>query len=237
AVVKPRLHWQPAMAKAPGWTPAAVIDSPSHLRHAVRRMRACGRDPLIQEPIQGQLMAISAVRGPDGASLALMQQHSVGTWPARAGVSSRAITVPVDPALGRGVTSLLDHLGWVGMAQVQFVRPKHGPPRLIDLNGRPYGSLPLAQSAGLNLVSLWLNSWLQTDPTQGHRPSATLTARPGATYSKGVADLRRAIQQRRGGLVCDLVATTRAWWGASHPVADRNDLRPLARVLRPTLPL
>jgi predicted ATP-grasp superfamily ATP-dependent carboligase len=54
-----------------------------------------------------------------------------------------------------GVARLLADLGWSGVANVQFVRAPGGRPRLIDLNGRLYGSLALAYATGVNVPDLW----------------------------------------------------------------------------------
>lgn len=227
AVVKPRLHFDPA-SPASHWVSARVTRSRAQLVHAVREVTAAGGDPVVQQHVRGDLIALSAVRTEDGRLAALMQQRATHTWPPQAGMSSRAVTVPVEPTLAAGVVDLLDHLGWVGMVQVQLLQPEVGPPMLLDLNGRPYGSLPLARAAGLPLLALWLG------PGGGLPRSAAVQpafAQVGVAYSRGGADLKRAVTERRNGLMQDLSSTCWAWRGAAHPVADRNDARPLLRLV------
>ncbi len=71
------------------------------------------------------------------------------------GASCRAVTVPVDPDLSARAAALFRVLGWFGLAELQFLVPAAGPARLIDLNGRFYGSLALAVRAGANLPASW----------------------------------------------------------------------------------
>lgn len=230
AVVKPRLHFDPAHPGS-GWTSARVTRTRAELRGAADAVRGAGGEPVVQQFVQGDLIALSAVRDARGRLVALMQQRATHTWPPRAGVSARAVTVPVDPRLGSGVADLLDHLGWIGMVQVQLLQPELGPPRVLDLNGRPYGSLPLAHAAGLPLLTSWLGGGADTRAA-GARPAG---AREGVRYSRLGSDLQRAMTERRGGLVRDLSSTGRAWRGAAHPVADRSDVRPLMRLARMTV--
>ncbi len=236
-VVKPRLHWHPGLSGTPSWAGAQLVDDAAGAAGAAGDIRRAGREPVLQELVVGELIAIFAVRARSGAVLALGQQRATRTWPLGAGVSSRAETVPVDADLAAGVLRLLDELGWVGMAQVQLLDAGDGRPRVLDLNGRPYGSLPLAAAAGLSLVSLWLGSESPGPSTASERPAPgadrdrePLFAAVGARYSRTGPDLRRAATERRGGLAADLRESLVAWWGAAHPVADRTDPLPLARL-------
>ena len=225
AIVKPRLHFDPRPSGTRSWTSVRLVHNKEELQQAVVAARNASCELVLQQPIDGGLIAISAVRTAEGDLVALMQQRAIRIWPPRVGTSARAVTVPVDPTLGRQVRDLLNDLGWVGMVQVQFLQPDDGPPQLLDLNGRPYGSLPLAQAAGLPLVSLWLG--LGDDVEHHLLAKRPAVARPGVVFSRGVPDLKRALTERRGGALRDVGSTCRAWWGAAHPVADRRDLRPL----------
>lgn len=229
AIVKPRLHWHPGLKGTSAWASASLATSRTELIRAVQAVQESGREPVLQEPIIGGLIAVSAVRNIDGRLTGLLQQRATRTWPRQTGVSSRAVTTPIDPALADGVRRLLEHLGWVGMVQLQFLQPPSGPPRLLDLNGRPYGSLSLAGAAGLPLLALWLDD--ATPNLTATRPSdQVLVSRSTVTYSHGGKELQRAWAERRGGLRADLVTSAQAWWGAAHPVANRDDVRPLLRM-------
>jgi predicted ATP-grasp superfamily ATP-dependent carboligase len=154
AVVKPRWHWRPDRPGGTGRVEAEVVRTAEELAAAVRRMRAGGAEPLVQERVAGELQAFATVAAADGSLVGRVQQRAVRIWPPDAGVSVRAETVPVDERLAKQVGALLRDLGWRGLAEVQLIVPPGGPPHLIDLNGRLYGSLGLAVAAGVNLPAI-----------------------------------------------------------------------------------
>ncbi|MBD8869504.1 hypothetical protein [Nocardioides donggukensis] len=228
AVVKARLHWEPGLQSASGgWASARHVPADVSPAAAVRAVVDAGRSPVLQRPVDGDLIAVSAVRDSSGDLVALHQQHATHTWPPGAGISTRAFTVRPDPELAEQVRRLLARLGWIGMVQLQFLRPTRGPARLIDLNGRPYGSLALALAAGLPLPALWLDDHADVP---GARPSGVRLGAAGVGYSWLGGDLRRALAERRGGALRDLAGTLRAWPGAAHPVADPADRGPVRRL-------
>ena len=239
AVVKARLHWEPGLQGASGgWASAQKVPEGASLTAAVQVVVDAGRSPVLQRPVDGDLIAVAAVCDASGGLIALQQQRATHTWPPGAGISTRAHTVRPDPELVDGVRRLMRRLGWVGMVQLQFLAPADGPPRLIDLNGRPYGSLSLAIAAGLPLPALWLDAFVvggspaaSPSASQGEgSPDEIRVGGTGVRYSWLGGDLRRALAERRGGLLPDLAATVRAWPGAAHPVADPADRGPGRRL-------
>ena len=141
-------------------------------------------EPVVQEFVDGPLVAMSVVADSTSAVVARVQQRAVAVWPSPAGVSTRAETTAVDPELSAAVDRMVTGLGWVGLAQFQFIVGPDGVARLIDCNGRLYGSLGLALAAGVNLPAIWLG-W---PPMQMPAPEA----RVGARYQWLEGDLRRA---------------------------------------------
>lgn len=178
----------------PGLTdgPPAVVKGRSHVagRHEAVVARTAAEfesavsvldQPIVQEFVDGELIAQSVVADASSRVVARVQQRAVAVWPSPAGVSTRAETVAVDPALSASVDALVEALGWVGLAQFQFIVGRHdGVARLIDCNGRLYGSLSLAVRAGVNLPALWLGA---DGPTE---------AKVGVRYQWLEGDLRRA---------------------------------------------
>lgn len=120
----------------------------------------------------------------DGIGVELIADHGLVRYkfqhrrlhevPLTGGGSSLRISEPVTPALGRAAESLMAALGWHGVAMVEF---KHvaatGEFRLMEINGRFWGSLPLAVAAGADFPAM-LHS-LMTTGTVG----ATGAARSG----------------------------------------------------------
>lgn len=219
-VVKARLHWFPgASAEAPR-LPVRLCHTRAEVAAAVTAITAAGGQPLLQRPVRGRLMALTGVMH-GGRLLAPVQQLALRESP-RWGNSVRAQTVPVDSQLRRQAEELLAGLGWIGLANLQFIRPPGERPHLTDLNGRFYGSMALALAAGVNHPVLWARLALSL-PT-GPLPPARL----GVRYQILEEDLRRAFVERRGGLLRDVAGCLRYAPGAAHATWSLQDPAPAA---------
>lgn len=112
-----------------------------------------------------------------GQPLAAFQHKRLREVPINGGASAFRESVPLDPELYGYSTRLLKALNWTGLAMVEF---KVGPdgPKLMEINGRVWGSLPLAVHSGMDfpsyLVALYLDDSL---PTSGA---------PITTYATGI---------------------------------------------------
>ena len=226
-VVKARMHARPGQAGAPPRIDTNVVVGATATRRRVEQITALGGEAQVQEFLEGHLMAYAAVTTPGGRRVAAQSmQVASRVWPPGAGASCRAVSVPVDPELAGRAAALLAALGWFGLAELQFIVPADGIPRLIDLNGRFYGSLALAVRAGANLPSTW--AALATG-----RDVGPVTAAAGVRYSWWEGDLRRALVERRGGLARDLAGALYAGVGAAHSITRWRDPAPaLAQVRR-----
>lgn len=223
-VVKERVHGD-LTAGAPAETVVAeVMVDRAAVRERVAALRARGGEAIVQEVVRGRLIAVTVVCDRDHRIVARAQQEALRTWPGDVGTSARARTVAIDETLAAGVQRLLVELDWFGLAQLQFVAPVDGAPRLIDLNGRFYGSLALAVAAGVNLPALWAR--LATGREVPTRSDAT----PGVRYQWLEADLRQARQDRWGGSAwADARGCLRWAAGARHSIWSIRDPRPAVR--------
>ncbi len=228
-VVKARLHWTPGAASdGRARLPARTCATVAEAEDAIRAIARAGGSAVLQEVVEGSLMAVTTLCAPGGRVLA--ESHQVASRVSlRRGTSTRARTVPIDEELSGRVGRLLADLGWFGIANLQFLRPASGPPLLIDLNGRFYGSLALALAAGLDLPVQWVGLALpgsvSTDLTMPVR------GRPGVRYQALEEDLRRARTERRGGLFLDVMSCLGYAVKATHSTWNPADPRPaLSRV-------
>lgn len=223
-LVKPRLHSPLSKDGGPTRMPAAVATNPTEARSHIDRIRSHGGEPILQDWISGQLGAFIAVTDRDSRILARAQQLSERTWPPDAGRTARAISTPVDEELSERVQSLLRNLGWRGLVQIQFIFEPSSSPKLIDFNGRFFGSLSLAIAGGPNLPAIWAASATgQTPPPGGDAP-------PGYRYQSLDSDLRRARAERRGGLLRDVRGCLQyASRADAQDLWDRRDPFPLLR--------
>jgi predicted ATP-grasp superfamily ATP-dependent carboligase len=222
--VKARVHGPPDRPGAPARTVMEIAPHPRAAEPRVAQIAALGGESLIQELVDGRLVAFATVADTAGAPVAAVEQVAEATWPPHAGVTSRGHTVPVEPRLADAVAALLRELGWFGLAQVQFIVPADGEPRLIDLNGRFYGSLALATGAGVNLPAIWAG--LATGEPVPHAPAAR-----AERYQWLEGDLRRALAHSDGGRGRELAVCLRYAVGARHSVASLRDPAPVLHVL------
>ncbi len=196
---------------------ASRIDSPAGLRTALAPLPELGW--VIQPYLTARLSAVCGVAW-DGAVHGTVHQVAVRTWPAEAGYSCCAQTVPHDRELDRRVTGLVGELGWSGLFQVQMLAMPDGRRLMIDFNPRAYGSLALAWRAGANLAGAW------ADLVHGLEP-APIGYRVGVRYRLEHNDLRAigamlAAGQARAGLAA-LVPHR----GTAHAIFSWRDPKPL----------
>lgn len=220
-VVKARLHWSPGQeAGSERHLPVQVATGSDEVRAAVDMMRHGGGDPVLQELLNGTLMAVSVVLDRDGRPRAAVQQVTERSSLRR--TSARARTTTLDEDLLEGVVRMLQDLGWWGLANLQFLRPADGQPRLIDMNARFYGSLALAIGAGADLPRAWAQVALRRDP------GPMRTGRAGVRFSALDEDLL-VDRAAESGRLRAAVASVRYATGARHSVWDPTDPGPLAR--------
>jgi predicted ATP-grasp superfamily ATP-dependent carboligase len=112
----------------------------------------------------------------DGEGLMASFAHRrIREKPPSGGQSVLCESTDVDPVALRQATELLRALDWRGVAMVEFKRDnRDGSLRLMEINGRFWGSLQLAIDAGVDFPGLLV------DMAEGRRPPAP----PG--YRRGV---------------------------------------------------
>ncbi|QGZ40578.1 putative ATP-grasp superfamily ATP-dependent carboligase [Pseudoduganella flava] len=122
----------------------------------LRRFEPVGRYPMIQEYCAGYgLGQFFLVK--DGVAHAVFQHRRLHEWPPEGGVSTLCESVGLEhhAALRERSLALLRELDWEGIAMVEYrYDPQRGEAALMEINGRFWGSLPLACHAGVDFP--WL---------------------------------------------------------------------------------
>jgi predicted ATP-grasp superfamily ATP-dependent carboligase len=105
----------------------------------------------------------------EGRPLAAFQHRRVHELPLTGGASSLRESVPLDPVLYDHSVRLLSAQRWTGLAMVEF---KIGPAGavLMEVNGRIWGSLPLAVMCGVDFPRLLAELYLDGPPPEGSAP-------------------------------------------------------------------
>ena len=111
----------------------------------------------------------------------------------------------------------------MGLAEAQFVPPPGGEPRLIDFNGRFYGSMALAIGAGVNLPAMW--AALAT----GRAVERAAPAMVGVRYQWFLGDVRRTLSDGDGRRARGVIDCVRYARGAVQSVSLVSDPLPAVR--------
>ncbi|MDP9021028.1 MAG: ATP-grasp domain-containing protein, partial [Actinomycetota bacterium] len=108
-----------------------------------------GRVPaLLQEHCPGEGVGVEVLML-DGRPLAAFQHRRLREVPPSGGASALRESVALDPVLLGHTVRLLGALGWTGLAMAEFKVGRAGA-RLMEVNGRIWGSLALAVRSGMD---------------------------------------------------------------------------------------
>jgi predicted ATP-grasp superfamily ATP-dependent carboligase len=111
-------------------------------------------EPLVQEKIEGEGRGVFLLVW-NGELKAAFCHRRLREKPPWGGVSVYRESIPSDNELMEKSFALLRALGWQGPAMVEFKMDRRGgPAKLMEVNGRFWGSLQLAIDAGINFPLL-----------------------------------------------------------------------------------
>ena len=83
-------------------------------------------------------------------------QHKREHKPSELGGSSYRVSVAVEPAFETACFSIVDSVGYTGVAMFEFIKDStSGRWILLEVNARPWGSLPLPVAAGVDFPYYW----------------------------------------------------------------------------------
>ncbi|MCE3261612.1 MAG: carboxylate--amine ligase [Pseudoduganella sp.] len=151
------VKWADPHAAAPHLRAAGLAADKARYCHSAAELvayltpyGAAGCYPLVQEYCPGYgLGQFMLMR--DGQAHCLFQHRRLHEWPPEGGVSTLCESLPLSQhsALMAQSVALLRALEWEGIAMVEYRHdPASGRSALMEINGRFWGSLPLAVAAG-----------------------------------------------------------------------------------------
>lgn len=109
---------------------------------------------MVQEFIPGSGAGIFVLYN-DGHPVTFFAHKRLREKPPQGGVSVLSESVEIDPVLKGYAEQLLNHVGWHGVAMVEFRITPDGKPYLMEVNTRFWGSLQLAIDSGVDFPG-WL---------------------------------------------------------------------------------
>jgi len=154
-----------------GWIANSVsyADDADALMKHLTRLPAESYPVLIQERIQGPGVGVFMLFD-RGRRIAQFAHRRLREKPPSGGVSVLCESTPVDPVAAHHAQGLLQHLEWHGPAMVEFKRDvRDGSLRLMEINGRFWGSLQLAIDAGVDFPRLLVDIAIGSVPD--HAPN------------------------------------------------------------------
>lgn len=109
----------------------------------------------------------------EGRPLAIFQHKRLAELPITGGASAWRESVPLDPELVDYATRLVQGLNWTGLIMVEF---KVGQQKqLMEINGRVWGSLPLATLSGMDFPGMLGDVMLHGPPPPDTPPNTSYT--------------------------------------------------------------
>lgn len=128
----------------------SYANSEAELRNAMQALTPAQFPLLLQERIHGAGVGVFACYD-HGRLLSLFSHRRIREKPPSGGVSVLREAIPVDPVAGMHARTLLESLDWHGVAMVEFKQDdRDGQLKLMEINGRLWGSLQLAIDAGVD---------------------------------------------------------------------------------------
>lgn len=189
---------------------------------------------LIQELIVGEGTGLFTLFDRD-RHLALFSHRRLLEKPPSGGVSVLSESVPLDKEMVESARSLLSEVDWEGIAMVEFKRDiRDGRAKLMEVNGRFWGSLQLAVASGVDFPVISLDYYIA-----GQQASLLSDYKVGyrLKWFYGILD-HLIIRLKNDGSPLNIPPGVPACWqvikelmkfnyeNSSSDVYDSNDIRP-----------
>jgi predicted ATP-grasp superfamily ATP-dependent carboligase len=166
--------------------------SASELKDKVgERLEAVG-DVLIQEFVSGVGIGFSCFVAGGNASLPFAWQRIREVDP-RGGASSARKSIPMDPLLAALSIRAITEMQFEGIAMVEYKRTNDGRLVLMEINGRPWGSIGLPVACGIDYPRYLIEWWLQ-----GTQPPKRIPYRENILCRRVVGELTHLSNLRTG---------------------------------------
>jgi len=171
AVIKPRrkTYWHNDKAKVLKVTQRNYANSPEDLVRKYSKILQENKElinlnllPMIQEYIPGSTYGYEALLN-YGQIKAYFMHKRLAEYPTTGGASTLREST-YHPTIAKIGAYTLQTLKWHGLAMAEFkLDPRDRTPKLIEINGRPWGSLPLAITAGVDFPYLLYKMFIYGD--------------------------------------------------------------------------
>ena len=166
--------------------------SPDDLENKVAERLDKAGDVLVQEFVSGQGIGFSCfVAG--GRTFLPFQWLRVREVDPRGSASSARKSIPLDDRVVSQSQQLITRMGFEGIAMVEYKRAAEGRLRLMEINGRPWGSIGLPFACGID-YGRYLIDWC----LEGKLPPEKVAYRQNVLCRRAVSELTHLTNIRRG---------------------------------------
>jgi predicted ATP-grasp superfamily ATP-dependent carboligase len=133
---------------------ACYVNTPQSLLFVYKQMHAYSPFPIVQEYIPGITYSVGVLYNHSKLrAICCIKQHR--TIPVLGGWATFRETVKLDPKMRDYTLRLMRALNWHGVAEVEFrVDSRDFTPKLMEINGRFWGSVELAITSGIDFPYL-----------------------------------------------------------------------------------
>ena len=190
-VVKDRFSVRWANGKALFGTVAYAFGKEELERKVNERLQLAG-EVLIQEFVSGTGIGLSLFVTNGEVYLPFAWERLREVDP-RGSASSCRKSIAIDEDLETLSSGLVRAIGFQGIAMVEYKKLKNGPAVLMEINGRPWGSIGLPIASGIDYPR-YLIDWCLT----GSLPPKTLPYRTDITCRRLVGELTHLSNVRNG---------------------------------------
>lgn len=211
-------------ARRDGGGPTFKLESAATYDDLLARLADLPGDyPLVQEYVPGHGVGVEALCRA-GEPVLLFQHRRVRELPPAGGASVLCQSERLDSQLADMATRLLRAMRWDGVAMVEFRRDDAtGETYLMEVNGRFWGSLPLAIHAGADFPAL-LREWSAGRSPKKPRYKAGVLCRDIVGDSRWLLSVLRSGHVPRWRAVLDYLAAFRP--GVRHYTWAWDDPKP-----------
>jgi predicted ATP-grasp superfamily ATP-dependent carboligase len=168
-----------------------IASNSAELVDAITHLRVFAPQPIIQELIVGDGIGFEALYDHESKLVASFAHRRLREYPLSGGPSTFCESIHAS-LVEEYSRRLLDHLGWIGLAMVEFKMDQaRGIPVLMEINPRPWGSMELPIRAGVEFP--WLLFQLGRDRSLPVQPDY----RDGVRLRFLINDMQAALAQFR----------------------------------------
>ena len=204
AVVKDRFSVRWIQQKAVFGSVAYAYSSEDLQKRVADRLEKAG-DVLVQEFVSGQGIGFSCFVAGSKAFLPF-QWLRVREVDPRGSASSARKSIALDDALVSQSQQLITRMGFEGIAMVEYKHTSDGRLVLMEINGRPWGSIGLPFAAGIDYPRYLIDWWLE-----GKFPPETIAYREELLCRRAVSELTH-LSNIRAGRPANWPATYPKFW-------------------------